>query len=220
MPHRCAMQRETDVNPFHESVLLCHQLVPRRYMPLSMCSRRASPSPPDRRSTPQSGVSSSTPMRWGGGDCTMEVVAPGIGQNYHFDYNLTTAESDSSTVEAGLSALAAVATTRPTRKDLIPCSVAALEHFIILTLLYLCSLSASADNEGLSMNFYRDSCPQAEEIIKEQVQLLYKRHKNTALSWLRNNCSCDASLLLDSTRRVMSEKEADSYRATMRLISC
>lgn len=39
---------------------------------------------------------------------------------------------------------------------------------------------------GLVMNFYKDSCPQAEDIIKEQVKLLYKRHKNTAFSWLRN----------------------------------
>ncbi|KAK7829470.1 peroxidase 42 [Quercus suber] len=77
---------------------------------------------------------------------------------------------------------------------------------------------ALADNEqdpGLVMNFYKDTCPQAEDIIKEQVKLLYKRHKNTAFSWLRNifhDCavqSCDASLLLDSTRRTLSEKETD-----------
>ena len=80
---------------------------------------------------------------------------------------------------------------------------------------------ASAGNEsvsngvGLVMNYYRDSCPQAEEIIQEQVRLLYKRHKNTAFSWLRNifhDCavqSCDASLLLDSTRKSVSEKEMD-----------
>ncbi|KAL0398765.1 UNVERIFIED_CONTAM: Peroxidase 42 [Sesamum radiatum] len=89
--------------------------------------------------------------------------------------------------------------------------------FFFLAILYFSSLSAIAENEdpGLLMNYYRDSCPQAEDIIKEQVQLLYKRHKNTAFSWLRNifhDCfveSCDASLLLDSTRRMLSEKETD-----------
>ncbi|KAL5972636.1 Peroxidase 42 [Asimina triloba] len=86
------------------------------------------------------------------------------------------------------------------------------------------------EDVGLVMNYYKDSCPQAEEIIGEQVKLLYKRHKNTAFSWLRNifhDCavevngsdvacgcwdygfSCDASLLLDSTRRSLSEKETD-----------
>ncbi|KAL5730756.1 peroxidase [Ranunculus cassubicifolius] len=78
--------------------------------------------------------------------------------------------------------------------------------------------SAFADHQediGLVFNFYKDSCPQAEEIIRNQVKLLYKRHKNTAFSWLRNifhDCavqSCDASLLLDSTRRDLSEKETD-----------
>lgn len=39
---------------------------------------------------------------------------------------------------------------------------------------------------GLVMNYYDDTCPQAEDIIKQQVKLLYKRHKNTAFSWLRN----------------------------------
>ncbi|KAH9319765.1 hypothetical protein KI387_021534 [Taxus chinensis] len=73
----------------------------------------------------------------------------------------------------------------------------------------------SVSNGGLEMNYYRDSCPQAEEIVQEQVRLLYKQHKNTAFSWLRNifhDCfveSCDASLLLDSTRKSVSEKETD-----------
>ncbi|GMH05309.1 hypothetical protein Nepgr_007149 [Nepenthes gracilis] len=94
--------------------------------------------------------------------------------------------------------------------------------FYLLAVLSFSALALQAafvaENEGkpgLVMNFYRDTCPQAEEIIREQVKLLYKRHKNTAFSWLRNifhDCaveSCDASLLLDSTRRMMSEKEMD-----------
>ncbi|XP_034211167.1 peroxidase 42-like [Prunus dulcis] len=85
-------------------------------------------------------------------------------------------------------------------------------------LLAFSAVSCFAENEedpGLVMDFYKDSCPQAEDVIREQVKLLYKRHKNTAFSWLRNifhDCavqSCDASLLLDSTRRSLSEKEMD-----------
>uniref|UniRef100_A0A0D6QT46 Peroxidase n=1 Tax=Araucaria cunninghamii TaxID=56994 RepID=A0A0D6QT46_ARACU len=87
--------------------------------------------------------------------------------------------------------------------------------------LHLQGKFASAGNQslsngsGLELNYYRESCPQAEEIIEQQVRLLYKRHKNTAFSWLRNifhDCfveSCDASLLLDSTRKSVSEKETD-----------
>lgn len=58
-----------------------------------------------------------------------------------------------------------------------------------LSAVSLLSTTSSADQEedvGLVMNFYKESCPQAEDIIKEQVKLLYKRHKNTAFSWLRN----------------------------------
>uniref|UniRef100_A0A7C9CT65 Peroxidase n=1 Tax=Opuntia streptacantha TaxID=393608 RepID=A0A7C9CT65_OPUST len=92
--------------------------------------------------------------------------------------------------------------------------------FLCIAVAVVFSFSACAENEeektvGLMMNYYKDTCPQAEDIIREQVKLLYKRHKNTAFSWLRNlfhDCgvqSCDASLLLDSTRRMMSEKEMD-----------
>lgn len=60
-----------------------------------------------------------------------------------------------------------------------------------LAILSFSALSAIAEDShdtsaGLAMNYYKDSCPQAEDIIKEQVKLLYKRHKNTAFSWLRN----------------------------------
>lgn len=70
------------------------------------------------------------------------------------------------------------------------------KSLLFFALLCLSALTALADDQinneeassdpGLVMNFYKDTCPQAEDIIKEQVKLLYKRHKNTAFSWLRN----------------------------------
>ncbi|XP_030522157.1 peroxidase 21-like isoform X2 [Rhodamnia argentea] len=56
----------------------------------------------------------------------------------------------------------------------------------------------------LQSNYYAESCPNAEEIIKQEVAKLYDEHGNTAISWIRNlfhDCmvqSCDASLLLES----------------------
>ncbi|KAI8014667.1 Peroxidase 21 [Camellia lanceoleosa] len=67
----------------------------------------------------------------------------------------------------------------------------------------------------LQFNFYNESCPRAEEIIKEEVTKLYKQHGNTAISWIRNlfhDCmvkSCDASLLLESKYGILSEKTSD-----------
>ncbi|KAJ0450269.1 putative peroxidase [Helianthus annuus] len=87
--------------------------------------------------------------------------------------------------------------------------------FSLLAIVALADTESTESDSGLMLNFYKDTCPQAEDIIREQVGLLYKRHKNTAFSWLRNifhDCaveSCDASLLLDSTRRSLSEKETD-----------
>ena len=87
--------------------------------------------------------------------------------------------------------------------------------FFFLALFVFSAVGNAEASSGLMMDFYKESCPQAEDIIREQVKLLYKRHKNTAFSWLRNifhDCavqSCDASLLLDSTRKTLSEKETD-----------
>lgn len=63
------------------------------------------------------------------------------------------------------------------------------KSLILLAVLSFSAVSLSpslAEDNGLVMNFYKETCPQAEDIIKEQVKLLYKRHKNTAFSWLRN----------------------------------
>ncbi|KAJ8542192.1 hypothetical protein K7X08_017058 [Anisodus acutangulus] len=64
----------------------------------------------------------------------------------------------------------------------------------------------------LQLNYYSESCPRAEEIIKEQVATLYHKHGNTAVSWIRNlfhDCmvkSCDASVYLDTANGQESEK--------------
>ncbi|KAK1271290.1 Peroxidase 21 [Acorus gramineus] len=64
----------------------------------------------------------------------------------------------------------------------------------------------------VQLNYYSESCPRAEEIVQEEVQKLYQKHGNTAVSWVRNlfhDCmveSCDASLMLDSVNGTISEK--------------
>ncbi|KAK9079298.1 hypothetical protein SSX86_000969 [Deinandra increscens subsp. villosa] len=64
----------------------------------------------------------------------------------------------------------------------------------------------------IRLNYYSESCPNAEDIVKQQVTNLYHKHGNTAVSWLRtlfHDCmvkSCDASILLESINGIQSEK--------------
>ncbi|XP_058214950.1 peroxidase 21 isoform X2 [Rhododendron vialii] len=84
--------------------------------------------------------------------------------------------------------------------------------FIFLSLLPLLLQFSSGD---LQLDYYNDSCPRAEEIIKEQVNNLYHKHGNTAVSWIRNlfhDCivkSCDASLLLETKYGILSEQSSE-----------
>ncbi|XWS55796.1 hypothetical protein CRYUN_Cryun09bG0031500 [Craigia yunnanensis] len=67
----------------------------------------------------------------------------------------------------------------------------------------------------LQLNYYAQSCPNAEEIIKQEVIKLYNKHGNTAVSWVRNlfhDCmvkSCDASLLLETVNGIESEQKSE-----------
>ncbi|KAJ4969847.1 hypothetical protein NE237_002946 [Protea cynaroides] len=85
----------------------------------------------------------------------------------------------------------------------------ATKSVLLLLQLLLLLLSGECD---LELNYYKESCPKAEDIITEQVTELYNKHGNTAVSWLRNifhDCiveSCDASLLLDTMNGIISEK--------------
>ncbi|KAK4478631.1 hypothetical protein RD792_014120 [Penstemon davidsonii] len=80
--------------------------------------------------------------------------------------------------------------------------------FLLLPLL----LQFNYGESDLQLNYYSNSCPRAEEIIKAEVQKLYQTKYNTAISWIRNlfhDCvvkSCDASLLLDHAKGMESEK--------------
>ncbi|KAH7667624.1 Peroxidase protein [Dioscorea alata] len=82
----------------------------------------------------------------------------------------------------------------------------------LLFSLFLCFFSFV--NGELRLNFYSESCPQAEDIVKEEVEKLYHKHGNTAVSWVRNlfhDCmvkSCDASLLLEETSSTISEQNS------------
>ncbi|XP_058192466.1 putative Peroxidase 48 [Rhododendron vialii] len=71
------------------------------------------------------------------------------------------------------------------------------------------------DSSGsLEYDFYRESCPEAEKIIRSRVQDLYYRHPDVAPSLLRlvfHDCfieGCDASVLLDAVDGVDGEKES------------
>lgn len=73
----------------------------------------------------------------------------------------------------------------------------ALLSFLAVSIIGPAFAEGGTDLPGLVMNFYKETCPQAEDIIKEQVELLYKRRKNTAFSWLRNifhDCAVHVSL--------------------------
>ncbi|KAG6769820.1 hypothetical protein POTOM_025485 [Populus tomentosa] len=90
-----------------------------------------------------------------------------------------------------------------------------IRHFRSSTLIFLLLpllLQFYSGKSELQLNYYAQSCPRAEEIIKEQVIKLYNKHGNTAVSWVRNlfhDCmvkSCDASLLLETVNGIESEK--------------
>ncbi|GAB4856723.1 Peroxidase 21 [Ancistrocladus abbreviatus] len=84
--------------------------------------------------------------------------------------------------------------------------------------LLLLLLQLHSGTSQLELNYYSNSCPNAEAIIKRQVTELYYKHGNTAVSWLRNlfhDCmvkSCDASILLDTDPKEGIESEKESSR--------
>ncbi|KAI3983396.1 hypothetical protein MKX01_013463 [Papaver californicum] len=95
--------------------------------------------------------------------------------------------------------------------NLLPAEPTSNTRFI--TLFFSLILLLHAGESDIRLYYYSESCPRAEEIIKQEVTKLYHIHGNTAVSWVRNlfhDCmvkSCDASLLLENTSEgLLSEK--------------
>ncbi|XP_071696440.1 putative Peroxidase 48 [Rutidosis leptorrhynchoides] len=76
----------------------------------------------------------------------------------------------------------------------------------------LISLIASSDS-SLEYDYYRESCPQAHHIIRSTLRRIYDRNSSVAPAILRlvfHDCfvqGCDASVLLDHTEFMGSEKD-------------
>lgn len=97
----------------------------------------------------------------------------------------------------------------------IPRSTTTPSFIFLLLPLLLQFFSGKCD---IQLGYYKESCPRAEEIVKDEVSKLYHKHKNTAVSWIRNlfhDCmvkSCDASLLLEANNNEGLESEKSSER--------
>ncbi|OMO67831.1 Plant peroxidase [Corchorus capsularis] len=79
-----------------------------------------------------------------------------------------------------------------------------------LVLLFILPLASAQ----LRVGFYRRSCPRAESIVKATVARRFRTDKSIPAALLRmhfHDCfvrGCDASILIDSTRKSQSEKDA------------
>ncbi|KMT09471.1 hypothetical protein BVRB_6g129430 [Beta vulgaris subsp. vulgaris] len=99
-----------------------------------------------------------------------------------------------------------------------------MSYFIVLALLALVPLCFSHKTQGgyLYPRFYDHSCPQVQHIVKSVVANAVARERRMAASLLRlhfHDCfvkGCDASLLLDNSGSIVSEKGSNTNRNSAR----
>ncbi|KAL2905539.1 Peroxidase 72 [Bienertia sinuspersici] len=97
-------------------------------------------------------------------------------------------------------------------------------YFIVVALLAFAPLSLANKMQGWNLfpQFYDHSCPQAQQIVKSVVAQAVARDHRMAASLLRlhfHDCfvkGCDASLLLDSSGNIVSEKGSNTNRNSAR----
>ncbi|KAJ3681088.1 hypothetical protein LUZ60_015577 [Juncus effusus] len=85
---------------------------------------------------------------------------------------------------------------------------------VVALVIFLSASNANSQNSGLKDKFYKESCPSAEQIIRNIVWQNVAKNSALPAKFLRmffHDCfvrGCDASVLIDSTTNSTAEKDA------------
>ncbi|KAG6534386.1 peroxidase 5-like [Zingiber officinale] len=83
-----------------------------------------------------------------------------------------------------------------------------------LSLAVVLCMSLAGSASEIKVGFYSDSCPKAEDIVKEELDKAFKANAGIGADFLRlhfHDCfvrGCEASILVDSTKGNIAEKDA------------
>ncbi|XP_028109855.1 peroxidase 20 [Camellia sinensis] len=85
---------------------------------------------------------------------------------------------------------------------------------MMVVLIFFNGIGGSSDGGPLVLDYYKETCPLLEELVQRTVEIAVLRDPRMAASLLRlhfHDCfvmGCDASVLLDSSGSIISEKQA------------